>query len=84
LLGDSDAVPLDGSGTFSLVKSDRYKEMLASMEESHKLKEQIEQKCYLLNLGNIELSKEVELLRNEIGKFKENEVKFEVHISGVT
>ena len=59
LLGGSDAVPLDGSGTFSLVKSDRYKEMLASMEEGHKLKEQIEQKCYLLNLENIELSKEV-------------------------
>ena len=28
LIGDSDAVPLDGSGIFSLVKSDRYKEML--------------------------------------------------------
>ena len=57
LIGESDAVPLDGNGMFSLVKTKRYNEIIQSLEESQKLKEQMEQKYYILNLNNIELSK---------------------------
>ena len=59
LLGSSEAVPLDRNGRFSLIKSDKYRETLSMMEEGQKLKQKFEEKCYGLNLENVELKKEV-------------------------
>ena len=72
LMGANDAVPLDGGGIFSLIKTERYNELISTLDESVSLKVRMEEKCHGLNLENVELRKEVELCKVEMKKFKDN------------
>ena len=57
VLGSQSAVPLDGSGIFSLIRTERYNETIATMEEGQKIKHQLEEKCYTMNLRYVGLEK---------------------------
>lgn len=73
LLGpNTDAVPLDNAGLFSLIRTARYQELLATLQEAQQIKQQMETQCHSLSLTNTSLAKERDLCQAQLRQFKQN------------
>jgi hypothetical protein len=58
--------------------------MRETLEETMRLKVALEEKYYVTGLANAGLKKEVQVCREEMGIFKENEGKLEAYIGKLT